>query len=450
MDKYETRIKKILNSNLFYVLVFVFILILGFLLRSHNLYTWPRHGATFDEFAWTWLGINLIQKGEPISWSPHPQYKNREYLRYQGATFWIVRSYLEHPPIFGLVAGGFALLNRTKDMYDVTLAKIRPLALILGILAIVMVFILAEELYGQKIALLASLLYATIPTVVVGSRILQNENFFIPVWLLALFFIIRYIKTKRAIFFYSASILCGLLIISKIPWIAATLSIFLILIFIKKCKEAFTFIIIPILFFLSFIAYGIYFDANLFLRLWGLQLTRYDITFTSVYALFQKPYLVDRFYLDGWIYWGWFSLVLLLVKDIRRNMFIVIPALSYFLLFLTGIPDEPGHGWYRYPFYPFLIISIALFIKEYFTKNAILTFFLLVFVGITLFQNTWAVSFGFSHFIFRFLILTFSLNLVPLFLPYGFFKGFAKFTSYSWLIAYILLNIWSVYLYNEQ
>ena len=50
---------------------------------------------------------------------------------------------------------------------------------------------------------------------------------------------------------------------------------------------------------------------------------------------------------------------------------LVSAVLSYFLIFLTAIPDEAGHGWYRYPFYPFLIISIALFIKEYFTKKGL-------------------------------------------------------------------------------
>ena len=96
----------------------------------------------------------------------------------------------------------------------------------------------------------------------------------------------------------------------------------------------------------------------------GLQLNRYDIYFTSIFALFQKPYLVDRFMTDGWIYFGWFAFILLLVRDLKKNYLIVLPLLSYFVVFLVGIPDEVGHGWYRYPFYPFLIMSTALFIKK--------------------------------------------------------------------------------------
>ena len=150
---------------------------LGIFLRHDNFQTIPRHGATFDEFAWAWLGINLIQQQTPISWSSQPQYNNRAHLIYQGAAFWIVKPYLEHPPLFGLVAGGFAILNGAKDMYSVTLPIIRPLSLILGAFSILMIFLLSKEIYGRKVALVSSLLYATIPTIVLGRVLFKTKIF---------------------------------------------------------------------------------------------------------------------------------------------------------------------------------------------------------------------------------------------------------------------------------
>src|SRR3990172_9595436 len=138
-----------MKISYFYTLAFIFILAFGFLLRNNNLYTWPREGATFDEYAWTWLGINLIQKQTPISWSSQPQYTNREHLIYRGARFFLVKPYLEHPPVFGLVAGSFALLNGARDMYDIDIRTIRPLAVILGLTSIVLVFLLTRELYDR-------------------------------------------------------------------------------------------------------------------------------------------------------------------------------------------------------------------------------------------------------------------------------------------------------------
>lgn len=431
-----------------FVLLF-FIVILGFLLRNYNLYTWPREGATFDEYAWTWLGINLIQKQTPISWSPQPQYKNREIVIYREASFFVVKPYLEHPPLFGLIAGGFALLNGAEDMYDVDLKTMRPLALILGLASIVFIFLLARELYDRKIALIAAILYATIPTIVVGSRILQNENFFIPIWLLALLFTSKYLRNKKPLYRNISAVICGLLILSKIPWVAAAGSIVLIFLYLKKYKDLLKFISIVVPIVLLYLVYGFYFDSKLFLDLWGLQLNRYDISFSSIYAVFQRPWLVDRLFLDGWIYFGWFAYILLLI-DIKKHYIVIFSLLSYFVIFLSGIPDEAGHGWYRYPFYPFLIISIALFIKDYFVKNPILTFLFLVLVGTTLFHNTWAVNFGFSYLIFRLIILGWGLSLIPLFLPFKPLLKISRIATYSWFVIFVLINIWSVMLYNEQ
>ncbi len=432
------------------IFVFLGIILLGFLLRFHNLHTWPRVGATFDEYAWTWQGMNLLQTGIPKSWSPHPQYENANSIIYQKTHFRIVQPFLEHPPVFGLVAGSFAILNGVSDMYDVSIVKIRPLALILGVISIFLIFLLTKELYSIRIGLLSALLYATIPTIVIGSRIVQNENFFIPVWLCVLYLTAKYIKGKRKIFRNLVIILCSLLVLAKIPWIAAGISIFGIFIFYKKYKDALLILFGVIFALFLFTAYGYYYDWDLFVNLWKLQANRYDIAFNSIYALFQKPFLVDRYYTDGWIYFGWFAFILLLAKDLRKYIFIVTPLFAYFLIYLAGIPDEAGHGWYRYPFYPFLIISIALFIKEYFVKNFALSFIFLVFIGTSLFQLTWEVMFGFSYAIFRLMIISWGLVLIPLYFNNSKTVKMARLVGYSWLLIYFLINIWAIMTYNEQ
>jgi 4-amino-4-deoxy-L-arabinose transferase-like glycosyltransferase len=441
------NLKNFITSNI--IIVLVIILTLGFLLRSHNLYTWPREGATFDEFAWTWLGINLIQTGVPVSWSPHPQYQDKEHLIYRGAAFWLVKPYLEHPPLFGLVAGSFSMLAGARDMHDVTLQKIRPLALALGIFSILMIFLLTKELYGSRIALLASLLYATVPTIVIGSRIVQNENFLIPFWLLALYLLTRYIKSGKKKFRNIAAVIAGLLSLAKVPWLAVGLSLSMILAFNKKLKDALFVGGITLAIFSLFMIYGIYFDKELFFNLWGLQLNRYDLGFSSIYALFQKPYLADRFFLDGWIYFGWFSMFLLF-KDVKKYAFVVLPFIAYFLVFLAGIPDEPGHGWYRYPFYPFLVIAIALFIRDHFVRNPVLTFIFLTFVGTALFHNTWAETFGFSYPVFRLAIIGWSMVLLPLFIYAKNINKGVKVVSYFWILILIFMNIWSILIFNDK
>src|SRR3990167_1703540 len=190
-----------MNSKRLLLLFLGFILLISYLLRADNLYTWPRKGATFDEYAWTWQGINLIKNGIPISWSPHPQYTDKKLVIYQDTAFYVVKPYLEHPPVFGLVAGSYAMLNGASDMYQLSLEDIRGLALLLGVLSVFILFVLLAEIYDKKVAVLGAILYATVPSVVIGSRLVQNENFFIPLWLFFVFIICeRSEKTSNTYF----------------------------------------------------------------------------------------------------------------------------------------------------------------------------------------------------------------------------------------------------------
>ncbi len=432
-------------------LLLISIILLGLVLRAHNLTTWPRFGATFDEYAWTWLGISLINNQVPSSWSNYEVHMgHRKFKEYQDVKFWIIEPYLEHPPLFGLVAGGFAKLNGVEEMFDLNIYKIRPLALILGVLSIGALFILVKELYDDKTALLASLLFATVPTIVIGSRLVQNENFFIPLYLLSLFLIARFIKSKNIKYLLTVSIICGLLTLAKVPWFAAGLSMGLILLFNKKYKHLLLFSGIVISIFSLFLIYGAYFNLELFVNVWKFQMERYEMTFNSVFSLFTQPFLADRFFIDGWIYFGWIAFILVLLKDIKKNYILIFGFLGYFLIYVFAIPDTPGHGWYRYPFYPFLIISLAIFIKEYFNKNIILTFMFILLVGLSLLENSFKRQFGFSFSFFRLFLIASCFTLLPLFFKSKRVANYSKLFSFFMLIFLFGLNVWSVMEYNEQ
>jgi 4-amino-4-deoxy-L-arabinose transferase-like glycosyltransferase len=435
------------KTNYTTILIIIAIFFVGFFLRQYNIYEIPRHGATFDEFAWTWLGINLIQNGQPSSWSSQPQYEERTHLIYQGAAFWIVKPYLEHPPFFGLVAGSFAILNGTADMYDVTLEKIRPLALLLGMISIFLVFIIAKSLYGIKVGLLSGAIYATVPTIAIGSRIVQNENFLIPLWLLSLYLLIRYLNTGKKKYRNIAAILAGLLSLAKVPWLVVGLSLSMILFYKKKYRDMLVISGITVSIFSLFLVYGMYFDKELFINLWALQLSRYDISFSGFYSIFSDPLLVDRFYLDGWILFGWLSMVFLL-KDVKRNLFVTVPFIAYFVTYVFAIPNEPAHGWYRYPFYPFLIISLSVLLINELKKISFLSIIFVIFVGLLLMHNTWNNAFGFSYTVYRIFIIVFVFPLV-IFVLKNLNNKITMLFFGSVIFLFLILNIFSVINYIE-
>jgi len=427
------------------------IFVIGGMLRFHNVNVWPREGATFDEFAWTFQGLSIWQKGIPTSWSPHKAYTNRvEYYNPQGAHFTLVTPYLEHPPLFGLVAGGYASMNGVRTFDEVTIAKIRPLALMMGLISIFAVFLLASSVYGSTIGLIASGLYATIPTIVVGSRLVQNENFFIPLFLFALYFAYQYIKKQRTGTLILAVVISALLPLAKIPWIAAPLAVIGMFLFSKKWKAAGWVVLATAIGLGGWLAYGYATDATLFANLWKLQLARYDMSFDSLFILFRDPVIADRALVDGWIYFGWVAMVLLLVKDVRKNVPIIFGFFAYMAVFVFAIPSEPLHGWYRYPFYPFLTIATAVFLKEFFNKNYLVTALFFITTGLSMFAGSWGKVLGFSYPVFRTYLAMIAIGALP-----GIFPKLEKRKIFRWIniglfLIVILLSVWTVMGYNEQ
>ncbi|MFC1646686.1 ArnT family glycosyltransferase [Patescibacteria group bacterium] len=434
------KTKYFINKK-FTILLF-FIIFLGIFLRRIDYQTIPRLGATFDEFAWPWLGISLIQNKVPVSWSPHQQYENRQAIYIHGAGFWLVAPYLEHPPVFGLVTGAYALTTGIKDMLEVTPAKIRKLSLGLGALSILMVYLITSSIYGPPVGLMSALLYSTIPTVVIGSRLVQNENFLIPVWLTAIYFVNKYLGNKKRKYLYLSAVLCGLISLAKVPWLVAGLSVSMILSFKGKWKDAVFVGFVTAGFFSLFILYGAILDWDLFVSLWKLQIARYDISYAGFFSTFTRPLLVDRYFLDGWVLAGWFSIVFLL-KNIKKHYLVAIPFLAYLIIYIFAIPDEPSHGWYRYPFLPFLLTSLAIFIKAEYKKISLAGLFVFMMIGLSLLSNTWEINFGFSYLVYRLFIVFLSASfLLPLW--FGKLRKQSGKIVIFWMSIFILLNYWAV------
>lgn len=434
------------------IILLSFILLIGFYARFVNYSIWPREGATFDEFAWPWLGISLIKDKIPMSWSPHSQYKNYKILIFRKAPFRIVWPYLEHPPLFGLLSGSFALLTGAKNMYDadyVNPQNLRKLSLFLGTVSILFIYLLVSKLYDYKMGFLSSLLYATIPSIAVGSRLLQNENFMIPVWLLTLYLLSNYLETGKKKLLWVVALISAVALWAKIPWLVIGTSVCGILIYKRRWKDCFP---VSSLIFLSlglFLLYGYYWNWELFINLWRLQLTRYEIGLEGILALFTLPHLTDRFLVDGWIYFGWLA-VFMILRDFKKHFFIIIPFLTYFLFYVWAVPGGAAQGWYKYPFYPFLIIAISYAIIEMIRSPSFLALVFQFMVGSSGFKLGYEPLFGIETFLFRSLILLWSLPILVYFFLGDKFKKLYQRSFVFWLAVFLLLNISATRLYNEQ
>jgi hypothetical protein len=108
------------------------------------------------------------------------------------------------------------------------------------------------------------------------------------------------------------------------------------------------------------------------------------------------------------------------------------------------------HGWYRYPFYPFLAIAIAVFFKEHFNKNYLVTAVSFVVIGLSMFASSWGRVFGFSYPVFRTYLVAVAFGALPAIFPKLADKKVFRWTNLVLVLLILMLSIWTVLVYNEQ
>jgi len=337
-----------------------------------------------------------------------------------------------------------AILIRKPEIAEIPQISLLAFASIFAVSVIIM--LLAIKYLKHKFGF--KMLFVFL--IVIGSRIVQNENFLIPLMLTSLLLLVRYLKATEALKQTKknwqrnlAALLAGLLTLAKVPWSFVTLAGCLLLSKQKKFKDAFIFGLIAVAVFSLYFLYGRIYDWPTFISLWGLQMARARIGLETVLALFIHPFLVDRTYPDGWIYFGWVA-VLFLSREFKKHSLLLIPFLSYFLIFVFAIPGIEAQGWYRYPFYPFLTIALAVIIKEMLKKTTLLNLFFFFFIAASAFHWGWGEKFGFSNNFFRTIMVLGTLSFLPAaFWPEKFAKLGKKATCF-WLIIFLILNLLSV------
>src|SRR3989338_8113107 len=181
------------------------ITLFGGLLRLKNLATIPFPGQSQDEYSNTWVGLSLIQIGMPVGMSGVSGNLHRERIYINpdrifqqtaaGDPMTIAYPWFDHPPLVGMITGSFAYLRGGRLFEDATSGVIRKPAVAFGIATIFLTGIVVS------------------PLVTVTNRMIQAENFFTPLALLALYCWFQFAQKKRKAFIY----------LSLLPVIAAVL-----------------------------------------------------------------------------------------------------------------------------------------------------------------------------------------------------------------------------------
>lgn len=426
------------------ITVVIFILLLGLTIRLHNYSVYPQRGASSDEYTYSFLGVSLLTKHIPISWSAFPVYNNLQHLTIDKLYFPIVYPYFDHPPFAGIIFGGWSILFGQDSFPEVKLKTIRLASIFLSTASQLLVFLLAWRIFNFKTGVWALLIYSTTTIFVISSRVVFAENVLTPLMLLAIYFFHVFKNKITNVRTVILSILCGLSFWTKELGITTfiTMSYFFISYKIKP-KFILLLITVSILIILSYGLYGMYYDWDLFKKIISFQGDR-DIGPKTLLYLISTPIIVNKVYFDGWYLFGLISFFLSFL-DYNKNKILFVPSLIYFLLLIFSLTEEGEMGWYMIPMFPFMAIFMAKLLVESLTKRSLFILLMILIIGMYNIRYLYEAPFGLTPFVFRlFMIIMFG----PFILSLLFKKDkLFRLLGNAWFYIFIVCSVFLTYNY---
>lgn len=422
----------------------VLIVSLGLLLKFHNYERFPQRGATSDEYTYSFMGVSLLTQGIPISWSYFYPYKYKYNLTINKLYFPMVYPYFDHPPLNGLIVGAFAIVRGENTFEKISLSTIRIIPIIFSSFSIIMLMFIAKKLYNYKTAIWAGLIYATSPLFSISGRVVVSENLLTLLFLIIILLFIHFkqkINLQKSLFL---GVLCGLCFWTKEVGIVITIVLAFLFIFEKiKIRFLTLFIITSSLFVLGYIAYGFYFDREVFLEVLKIQSTR-SISPESLRVILSTPDMINTPYYDAWYFLG-FAAFFLALNEFKKHAFSIVLPFFYLLFLVISVTVEDIQGWYLIPFFPFLSLFAAYYILKSIQEKSWFLLVALLFVGVYLIEYLYKPLFGLTGQQFRILIFV-------LFVPFLVSYSFRKYSFYQrlgeiWFYVAILANVYLTYSY---
>jgi 4-amino-4-deoxy-L-arabinose transferase-like glycosyltransferase len=366
---------------------------LGAITRIYSYDLVPGKTFTFDEYAFAWSGMSLLQNGIPKSWSYLAAYDpaSLEPFYFLGKkNLFLTSPWFDHPPLYSLVVGSAALFGGAKTFADCDISVIRIPSLIFGILAIALFYILAKKLFNTPVAVVSSLIFATNPSLVFLSRLAVSENFIVFLSLITLLCFLEYDRTSKSLYLFLAIVAAGLAPLTKITGIFLVISLCLLLAYRQKWKKSILALIIGLLMFSLYFVYGYLYDFKLFLTVLKAHSKRFDSILLFKDIVFQS----GMPFFDPWLILGWFSILLAIekYKNKLQGQIIYLPVLIYLFLLLFSGAQSHYYAWYTIIIYPFLCLSVGIFLTQFLKQPSFFNAGLIV-----LFIFTWSINYSIGN-----------------------------------------------------
>ncbi len=343
----------------------------------------PTPGQSVDEYGYSWMGMSLIELGMPVGISGMEGYKE-EVKRYVNVDRWyqvvggdaleINYPWMDHPPLMGLLTGGYAYLAGARNFEEARTVLIRRPVVVMGAISVVLAMVFAWINFGFVTGLMTGLIYATVPLVVLSSRMIQAENGVIPCLLAVMIMLSHYRKNNSDWWLAGAGIVSGVAMLFKLSGVVCLLvSVMVIWDKYKKVNKKF---LAEVGFLLAFslpiagwfVIYGMIYDWEVFVNLLKSNYGRfYGIGPNVLMELIRNQRLTQyKSFPEVWILAGWLvNFVWLTRRNNQLGDKIVIWGLWIYLAIYIFFGSQQ-YGWYAFPFWPLLLMLVARCFGVYF------------------------------------------------------------------------------------
>lgn len=365
---------------------------LGLLLRLNRVDAAPLFTDNLDEIQFTWAGLNLIQHGDPYTWSYYPGYPSYGSLTAFGTTVPMVHHWMDHPPLFSYLMGAWVSLLGVHTMTGFTAAQVRTVPVVFATMTIPLVHLLGRRFIGWRASLVAALLLATGPGAVLLGRQAEPESVQAVMLLVCLLLTLRVLDDRAGWPTVTALLLLVLAApLLKVSGIAIAGICAVILAASGRWRLVGAVSAAGLAGLGLFAVYGAVIDWGQFLRTWQIQASN-RIGVMSGFDFIASTAGVNRRLRDGWWLLGWIGLGLLAARrGGKRELFLVWPAVAYSatMLVLAGERQVEQYGWYRVIVYPEVYLAAAWVAWEAVTRRSLALLGLLLVLGGATATNWW-------------------------------------------------------------
>ncbi len=364
---------------------------LALLLRLNGYAHTPLFTDNADEVQFTWAGLNLILHGDPYTWA-YFGYASHETLAANGTTYPMVHHWMDHPPLFSLIMGGWVWLLGVRDMVAVAPEQVRILSICFSALTVVLSYLLGRRLIDRRAAMCGAALLATAPAAVLMGREVEPESLQAVLLLLALLCTLRILETGPGRWTVSVLLVVAVAApLMKVTGVALAGICAVILAVYGRWRLAGALLAAGVAGFALFVVYGWLIDWPQFVRIWSLE-TGNRVGAMSGFDFVTAAVGINRRLRDGWWVLGWIGLGLLLGRGARRReLFLVWPAAAYLavMLLMAGERQMEQYGWYRLIIYPQLYLAAGWLAWEAVSRHSISLLTLLLALGGATATNWW-------------------------------------------------------------